>query len=142
MNISMLTDLLSSAFHRPITERYPVERRPTPARFRGLLHWNPDACTGCGLCVKDCPAEAIELVTIDKASKRFVLRCHVDRCTFCGQCAYSCRFNCIELSTEEWELADLDRRDFTIEYGKSEDINYLTRAEPEEAILEPAGTEV
>jgi formate hydrogenlyase subunit 6/NADH:ubiquinone oxidoreductase subunit I len=126
MNIGMFTDLLRSTFRRPVTERYPLERRPTPARFRGLLHWDPEGCTGCALCVKDCPAEAIELITIDKASKRFVLRFHVDRCTFCGQCAYSCRFNCLELSSEEWELASLERRLFTIDYGNPDDIDSLS----------------
>ena len=41
--------------------------------LRALLQFNPEKCTGCGVCVKDCPAEALELITLDKASKRFVL---------------------------------------------------------------------
>jgi NAD(P)H-quinone oxidoreductase subunit I len=79
---AMLGDVLRSLFRRPATERYPFERHPTPPRLRGALHWNPDKCTGCCLCVKDCPANAIEIITIDKANKRFVLRYHADRCTY------------------------------------------------------------
>jgi len=122
MKIGMFNDLLRSAFRRPVTEQYPVERRPTPEIYRGLLVWTPEGCTGCALCAKDCPAEAIELITIDKAAKRFVFRYHADRCTYCGQCAYSCRFDCIKFQSEEWELAELDPEDFTISYGNPEDI--------------------
>ncbi len=125
MKIGMFTDLARSTFRRPATERYPFEKRPAPQAYRGLLRWNPELCTGCGLCVKDCPAEAIDFFTIDKASKHFVFRYHVDRCTFCGQCAYSCRFDCIDLSGDEWELAETDRANFLITYGRAEDIARL-----------------
>lgn len=136
--IGMVTDVLRSAFRRPVTERYPAERRPAAQLYRSKLSWNPEACTGCALCVKDCPAEAIELITIDKAAKRFVVRYHVDRCTFCGQCAYSCRFDCITLSNDDWELAQLGREQFTVHYGEPEDIERLfLEAEPEPEI-EPA----
>lgn len=133
--IGMLNDLAESALRRPVTERYPLERRPTVAQFRGLLHWNPEGCTGCALCVKDCPADAIDFITIDKAEKRFVFRLHVDRCTFCGQCAYNCRFDCITLDNEEWELAGVDRDGFTITYGRPEDVERLAMVEG----TEPAG---
>lgn len=120
--IGMFKDIVRSAFRQPVTERYPTERRPAVSHFRGMLHWDPEACTGCGLCVKDCPAEAIELITLDKAAKQFIFRFHYDRCTFCGQCAYSCRFDCITLANDEWELARLERENFTVDYGRSEDI--------------------
>jgi len=123
--IGMFGDMVRSAFRRPVTELYPVVRRPTVVGFRGQLHWDPAECTGCALCVKDCPAEAIELITIDKAARRYVFRVHVDRCTFCGQCAYNCRFNCITLANEEWELAELTREEFTVVYGRPEDVERL-----------------
>ena len=132
--IGMLNDLLRSTFIRPVTKCYPAERRPTVDSFRGMLHWNPDTCTGCALCVKDCPAEAIELITIDKTTKRFVMRFHIDRCTFCGQCVYNCRFDCIHLENEEWELAELGRENFTVYYGRPEDIARLALA----AAIEPS----
>lgn len=122
MKIGMVNDLLKSAFRRPVTERYPFERYPAPEHYRGLLRWNPEKCTGCALCVKDCPAEALELIVVDKAAKRFVLRYYADRCTYCGQCAYSCRFDCIELSADDWELADVAREAFAKAYGRLEDV--------------------
>lgn len=132
--ISMFDDLIRSTIRRPVTEFYPIERRPIVESFRGMLKWDPEACTGCALCVKDCPANAIELITIDKATKRFVLRFHVDRCTFCGQCAYNCRFDCIKLENQGWELAELDRDSFTIIFGRPEDIERLNQANSHEPV--------
>lgn len=118
----MLRDVLKSVFERPVTVTYPAEREPAPDRLRGTLHWNPDRCTGCCLCVKDCPANAIELITLDKANKRFVFRYHADRCTYCAQCVQNCRFGCLQMSNDEWELASGDKATFEVYYGAGDDI--------------------
>jgi len=126
---SMIGDVIRSLFRRPATEMYPFERSPAPEHFRGKLHYDPEKCSGCQLCVKDCPANAIELLVVDKVNKRFVMRYHLDRCTFCDQCVVSCRFKCLSLSNEEWELAALTHKPFTVYYGKEEDVHeFLERA--------------
>ena len=123
MNLAaMLNDVLVSFFKKPVTQLYPFEKTDTPERLRGRLFFDPSACTGCGLCVKDCPAKAIELVTLDRAAKRFVLKYHTDRCIYCGQCVIGCRFKCIRMSNTDWELASLKKEDFTVYYGKDSDI--------------------
>jgi formate hydrogenlyase subunit 6/NADH:ubiquinone oxidoreductase subunit I len=119
---AMLSDVLRSLWRRPVTQRYPFERRAAPARLRGKLHWNPEKCTGCCLCSKECPSKAIELITLDKKSKRFVVRYHVDRCAFCAQCVQNCRFGCLAMSNEEWELAALSKAPFTVYYGDETDV--------------------
>ena len=125
---AMIEDILPALFKRPVTERYPVIRQPTPVQLRGKLYFDPSRCVGCQLCVKDCTSEAIDLITIDKATKRFVLRYYIDRCTFCGQCVKNCRFNCLEMSPEEWELASLEKEPFTVYYGNETDIQaYLAK---------------
>ncbi|MEA4906934.1 MAG: 4Fe-4S binding protein [Chloroflexi bacterium] len=122
---AMLGDVVRSLFSKPVTERYPFERKPAPERLRGKLYWDPSKCTGCQLCVKDCPSNALELVVLDKVNKRFVLRYHVDRCTYCAQCVQNCRFNCLNMSNEDWELAALNKEPFTVFYGKDEDVDFL-----------------
>ena len=119
---SMLRDVLRSLWQRPATEQYPFTRRPTPARLRGQLHYDPEKCTGCCLCMKECPADALELITIDKKAKQFVLRYHADRCTYCAQCVQNCRFDCLSMSPDEWELAATSRDPFTIYYGEEENV--------------------
>ena len=125
---SMFGDMFRSLFKRPVTELYPFEKHTTPTRLRGELFYNPEKCTGCQLCVKDCPSNAIELVTIDKANKRFVMRYHIDRCTFCAQCVQNCRFACLSMSNEQWELAALKKEAFTVTYGREEDLQKLLGA--------------
>lgn len=113
----MFRDVTSSLFKRPITERYPFERKEAPARLRGRLYWDSTNCTGCGLCAKDCPAKAIEMHVLDRKGKLFVMEYHADRCTFCAQCVHSCRQGCLALSNETWELANLTREPFAFYFG-------------------------
>lgn len=123
---AILKDIIYALLHRPVTEKYPADEATHVAeRFRGKLHWTPDHCTGCCLCVKDCPANALELITIDKEEKRFVMRYHPDRCIYCGQCVQACRFGCISLNPDEWELATSDPLTLTITYGDEADVKRL-----------------
>ncbi len=122
---AMLGDITRSLFKAPVTERYPYEKRPAPERLRGKLVFEPAKCTGCKVCLRDCPADAIDLITVDKATKRYVLTFHVDRCTYCAQCVVNCNFDALALSDTEWELAALDRKAFITLLGRPEDIRAL-----------------
>jgi formate hydrogenlyase subunit 6/NADH:ubiquinone oxidoreductase subunit I len=122
---TMLKDVSSSLFKAPVTEKYPFERREAPVRLRGLLHWQREKCTGCGLCAMDCPAAAIQMIVLDKKAKRFVLAYHADRCTFCAQCVHSCRQDCLAMSPMEWELAALGKEAFAIYYGDEADVQLV-----------------
>jgi formate hydrogenlyase subunit 6/NADH:ubiquinone oxidoreductase subunit I len=121
----MLGDIAGSLFKKPVTEKYPFEKKAAPESLRGKLYYDAAKCTGCMLCIKDCPAAAIELITIDKAAKRFVMKYNMDKCTFCDQCVINCRFKCLDLSNEDWELASLTQEPMTIYYGRDEDIQFL-----------------
>lgn len=119
---SMFKDLFTSFFSAPVTEKYPFEKPETADRFRGKLYYDPSKCTGCNLCSKDCPANALEIVILDRAAKRFVARYNMARCIYCSQCVQSCRFKCLGMSNQDWELAALDKKLFAVNYGKDEDI--------------------
>jgi formate hydrogenlyase subunit 6/NADH:ubiquinone oxidoreductase subunit I len=118
---TMFQDIIESFFKKSATQLYPVERIAPPQRYRGVLSYNPSACTGCSLCVRDCPSDAIELIILDRAAKRYVVKYHMDRCIYCGQCVVNCKFKCIAMSNEDWEHASLNK-DFLVYYGREEDI--------------------
>jgi len=117
----LLSDIVRSAFGRPATERYPAVKSEAPRRLRGPVQWDSSRCTGCGVCVMDCPANALALLVIDKATKRFVLDYHIDRCTFCGQCTESCKQDALWMSHTDWELATADPGSLSLRYGSAED---------------------
>jgi formate hydrogenlyase subunit 6/NADH:ubiquinone oxidoreductase subunit I len=129
---TMFTDIVQSFFTKHDTQLYPEERIAPPERYRGTLLYNASTCTGCSLCVKDCPSNAIELVILDRAAKRYVMKYHMDRCVYCGQCVVNCKPKCLAMSNEDWEHATLGKQ-FMVYYGKDEDIaKYL------ESVAQPA----
>jgi formate hydrogenlyase subunit 6/NADH:ubiquinone oxidoreductase subunit I len=136
--IAMLGDVFTSLFRAPVTRRYPAQRSPIPPRLRGMLRWHPEKCTGCQLCTRDCPSDAIQLFTLDKKAKRFVMRYDVDRCLFCGQCVVNCRFGCLEMTEGAWELAALGRDGFTVYFGEEADVETVLAEHAADHVDEPA----
>ena len=59
--VYLLPQLWRTLFTRPITVRYPFGPLELPSYFRGRVVIDIDLCRGCGLCVRDCPAFALEL---------------------------------------------------------------------------------
>ena len=122
---TMLSDVSSALFRHPATECYPLVRTAAPQHLRGLLRLELSACTGCGLCAMDCPADALKVWMLDRKAKRFVIDYHVDRCTFCAQCTLSCRQGALSMSSDQWELAQLDKSSFLIQFGDPRDVEQL-----------------
>jgi formate hydrogenlyase subunit 6/NADH:ubiquinone oxidoreductase subunit I len=112
----MLNDVFASLFKRPFTELYPYTVKPAPARLRGKLLWAEEKCDGCKLCVRDCPARAIEIETEDRAAKKFVFHYHMDRCIYCAQCVESCPEKALSMSATLYHLASTDKAVFTEVY--------------------------
>ncbi len=52
---------------------------------------NPDVCTGCTICARNCPVDAI---TGEKREPHFI---HQEICTHCGVCYQKCKFNAINV---------------------------------------------
>jgi formate hydrogenlyase subunit 6/NADH:ubiquinone oxidoreductase subunit I len=95
--IPLLTQLLRTFFTRAVTVDFPFGPAVIPLGFRGRVVNNAENCTGCSLCVRDCPASALELKRESK--KVFQLVYYPDRCAYCGQCELSCNFDAIHLDS-------------------------------------------
>ena len=105
----LLPNIVEALFSKPETIAYPAVSHRSSASYRGSVRIISENCVGCGLCVRDCPAEALELEKNSKTS--FLLIHYQDRCTSCGQCELSCKFNSIYLDNTHKE-AYAERKDF------------------------------
>lgn len=125
MKFSMLSQVFSQMFKKPFTNKFPAKYAPknttkfleevgagnaqiippidVPTGFRGKIQYDKEKCTGCKLCLKVCPSEAIEFKETDKKIKIYLARC-----TFCSQCNDICPVNCLSMSNE-FLLADSDK---------------------------------
>ena len=113
--IYLLPELWRTLFTRPITVRFPFVPLELPPYFRGKVTIEPALCIGCGLCVRDCPAFALELER--ESREEFRLIHYHDRCAYCGQCQDVCRQGAIRL-TNEYVPAAANRDALREEFGK------------------------
>jgi formate hydrogenlyase subunit 6/NADH:ubiquinone oxidoreductase subunit I len=116
----------SHIFTKPATTKYPFVKPELPCDDRGKTVYTVDECnvidigtgkggltldvrsivgTNCRVCVRDCPAGAIEIVEVD-GKKRPQIR--FDKCIFCHQCVESCPRAAIK-SSIFYELATTDK---------------------------------
>ena len=93
--IYLIPHLLKTLLGKASTVTFPFGPLELPQAYRGRVAIDIDACKGCGLCARDCPANALFVQQLEDRGVRIVL--YSDRCTTCGQCELSCRYNVISL---------------------------------------------
>ena len=142
--ISGLFIVLKHAFKKPVTIRYPEEKRKLPARSRGrqyLTKWNDglERCVGCELCAIVCPSQAIyvkpaanPIENPHSRGERYAQDFQINmlRCIYCGYCEEACPTGALILSPE-YELAGYTRESFI--YTKS----MLTEKNPGDSGRDP-----
>ena len=88
---------------------------------------DPEACKGCGLCIKKCPTQAIE------NDGKHAIAIHSNRCIGCGLCAASCQSGAIQMKQKsDTFVPPVDHEelyDFLMEHKKNSigKIYHLTR---------------
>lgn len=116
--------VLKYGFKRPVTLRYPEEKRKLPARSRGrhfLTKWNDglDRCVGCELCAIVCPSQAIYVKPAENNpdapnshGERYASDFQINmlRCIYCGLCEEACPTGAIILGND-YELSSYTRQE-------------------------------
>ena len=109
---------LKSTLRRPVTAQYPdpKKRLQVANRFMGFpaLTWdsqiNEPYCTGCMLCIRNCPTQCMTAEMKDNplnaeglSSRRKIIdtfEINLGRCILCAICVDVCNFDAIEMSYE------------------------------------------
>jgi NADH-quinone oxidoreductase subunit I len=109
-------------FRRPVTVRYPEEKRIPYPRYRAriVLTRDPDGgerCVACYLCSAACPVDCISMQSAeDDAGRRYAswFRINFSRCIFCGLCAEACPTMAIQM-TPDYEICKREIMDLVYE---------------------------
>lgn len=104
-----------------ITVQYPHETLPMPERFRGhvQLILDPETgksrCTACGLCVRACPSDCLEVDGLKKEGEKkksvSLYKLDFTTCSLCGSCVEACPSDAIEYS-KAYNVVSRNRDDF------------------------------
>jgi len=86
--------LTTLKYFRDEYEAHLIHKKCPAKKCRPLLTYSVDSekCTGCMVCLKNCPVKAI---TGERKSPHFI---HQELCTRCGVCCSKCKFDAILLS--------------------------------------------
>ncbi|NCA76513.1 MAG: NADH-quinone oxidoreductase subunit NuoF [Alphaproteobacteria bacterium] len=86
--------LTTLKYFRDEYEAHLIHKKCPAKKCRPLLTYSVDSekCTGCMVCLKNCPVKAI---TGERKSPHFI---HQEICTRCGVCYSKCKFDAILLS--------------------------------------------
>jgi formate hydrogenlyase subunit 6/NADH:ubiquinone oxidoreductase subunit I len=106
----MMKEVVTQVFRKPATQKYPHVRPEVPVGLRGRQVFDIKLCISCGLCARDCPSKAIEMVDVE--GKKHPLF-HLDRCIFCYQCIEGCPRNAIK-GSDFFELASTNKSDLIV----------------------------
>jgi len=107
---ALIKDMGFCIFKKPVTREYPAVKVEVPEGYRGRHIFYPEKCISCGLCERDCPSKAIELIEV---SGKRMPHFYLDRCIFCYQCAEGCPRDAIKFSAN-FEMSTTEKKELMI----------------------------
>lgn len=107
--------VVKSFFKKPATVPYPRGEMQIVDNYRGKLTYDPADCNGCKMCMRYCPAGAIEVVNMGTKEDRIMkATLKMTHCIFCCQCVDSCPRGCLSY-TQNIDLSSFNKDDLTVQ---------------------------
>ena len=100
----------------PVTEKFPAGDAPKAAEgYRGRLHYDPELCINCGMCIRVCAPQAItrEIETLEGGDQKITFTYDMTSCTFCRMCSDFCAKKAITL-TDDYLIVGSAHEDFLV----------------------------
>ncbi len=83
---------------------------PEAQKFEKELLFYQERCVGCGICQKQCPVGAVQLLkTESQGADSLRMDFHREKCICCGRCEQECIGTAREVCGTAWEIPDLMR---------------------------------
>ena len=116
-------ELMKNLFRKHSTRQYPFTKAKVDSKYRAKIVFDVEKCIGCGICVRNCPAFAIDIIQVNKdekptkvdgkeipAKRKFKCVIDLSKCIYCGQCVDGCPVKALH-SSQEFELAHFDKKE-------------------------------
>ena len=87
-SVYFVRHLLKALLRERETVAFPAGEPDIPTSYQGQVAIDIAHCRGCGLCVRACPAAAIELASLP--DRGLCMAVYHDRCACCGVCEMVC----------------------------------------------------
>lgn len=127
--LKALPEVTRNFFSKAATSKYPFEKAKVFPGYRARIEFYSDKCIGCKMCIRVCPAKAIDIVLAPNqpqpqngpdgkplpVKKVFECVMNLDRCIYCAQCVEVCPKKALGY-TQDFELAQLDRAKLKLHY--------------------------
>lgn len=119
----VFSEVIKHLFKKPATCGYPFQKAHIYPNFRGRIDFDSSKCIGCQMCVRVCPAKAIEIPLSKEqppapapvegqpaapAKRKFDCIMKLDHCVFCAQCVETCPKKAL-IMTQDFELSSVDK---------------------------------
>jgi ech hydrogenase subunit F len=98
----MFRIILRNILKQPSTRLYPKVQREPFERSRGRLEIDHEKCIHCGICQRQCPADAI---TVNR--QEGVWKLDAFRCIICGECVLKCPKKCLAINSHRREPGEI-----------------------------------